>query len=81
MIMEGIKMRTLGKGYTQINVLATQQDKVLGFNESKNEYVVATFDELQESYFWSHYFRDREEVKTYCLENELMELAKCIVIK
>lgn len=71
-------MKTLGIGYTALDVIATQGERVVGYIPTKREYVVATYNEVQNSYFWSHYFFDKESAYEYCYEHELMDLAKAL---
>ena len=73
-------MKTLGRGYTELMVIKTEGEKVVGYIPTKAEYVVATFNEVQRSYFWSHYFIDVNEAYSYCKEHELMVLAQTLKI-
>jgi len=68
----------LGTGYSQIEVIQTQGERVVGYMPTKEEFVVATFNEIQNSYFWSHYFTDMFEAHEYCKEHELMDLAQAL---
>ena len=74
-------MKALGIGYSELLVIKTQGERVVGFIPLKNEFVVATFNQVQHSYLWSHYFVDVVEAYSYCKEHELMELAEALKVK